>query len=70
MPDIRQVEVAFDTYCKLCKYKDILDSEDPCDECLTQFWNENTSKPVNFKPASKTDSVRTRKADRGPHKGK
>lgn len=65
MPDIQQFEVDFNTYCKLCKHKDVLETDDPCNECLEQFWNWNTSKPVNYIPASKTDSVRSRKADKG-----
>lgn len=65
MPDIVQVEVDFETYCKLCKYKDILQSDEPCNTCLEQFWNWNSSKPVNFKLASKKDSVRSKRADKG-----
>lgn len=65
MPDIRQFEVDFNTYCKLCKHKDVLETDDPCNECLEQGYNYNTSKPVNYKEASKKDSVRSRKADKG-----
>ena len=65
MPDISQFEVDFNTYCKLCKYKDVLETDDPCNECLDHGWNWNTSKPVNYIPASKKDSVRSRKADKG-----
>ena len=65
MPDIIQVEVDFETYCKLCKRKDVLQSDEPCTSCLEQFWNWGSSKPVNFKLASKNDSVRSKRADRG-----
>lgn len=65
MPDISQFEVDFNTYCKLCKNKDVLETDEPCDSCLTQGWNWNTSKPINFVEASKKDSVRSRKADKG-----
>lgn len=65
MPDIIQVEVDFETYCKLCKYKDVLQSDEPCTSCLEQFSNYNSSKPVNFKLASKKDSVRSKRADKG-----
>lgn len=65
MPDIVQVEVDFETYCKICKHKDVLQSDEPCNTCLEQFWNWNSSKPVNFKLASKKDSVRSKRADKG-----
>lgn len=65
MPDISQFEVDFNTYCKLCKHKDVLETDDPCNGCLDHGWNWNTSKPVNYIPASKKDSVRSRKADKG-----
>ena len=65
MPDICQFEVDFNTYCKLCKNKDVLETDDPCNDCLDHGWNWNTSKPVNYIPASKKDSVRSRKADKG-----
>lgn len=65
MPDIRQFEVDFETYCKLCKHKDILETDEPCTSCLEAFYNWNTSKPVSYVPASKTDSVRSRRADKG-----
>lgn len=41
--------VDFEKYCALCKYKDIADSEEPCNECMTNCVKENSSKPVNFK---------------------
>ena len=65
MPDIVQVEVDFETYCKICKHKNVLQSDEPCNTCLEQFWNWNSSKPVNFKLASKKDSVRSKRADKG-----
>lgn len=50
-------EVYFDKYCELCKYEK--DSEDdvksPCFECLEQFTNQDSHKPVNFKEKSETD---------------
>lgn len=50
-------EVYFDKYCKMCKHE--TDSEDdvnsPCFECLEQFTNQDSNKPVNFKEKSETD---------------
>lgn len=50
-------EVYFDKYCELCKYKtdDEYDVNSPCFECLEQFTNQDSHKPVNFKEKSETD---------------
>ena len=40
MPDICQFEVDFNTYCKLCKHKDVLETDDPCNECLDHGWRK------------------------------
>ena len=42
-------EVYFNEYCSKCKYKDTLESDDPCDECLTNPSNIDSHKPINFK---------------------
>lgn len=42
-------EVYFDQYCKTCKHKKAKESEDPCDECLTNTTNAYSHKPVNYK---------------------
>lgn len=42
-------EVYFNQYCSTCKYKDLLESEDPCDECLEYPVNTDSHKPVNYK---------------------
>lgn len=41
-------EVYFDQYCKTCKYENLNDAEDPCNECLDNFANLNSHKPVNW----------------------
>lgn len=41
--------VEFDKCCEDCVYKDVPESEDPCDECLTQPVNLYSKKGVNFK---------------------
>lgn len=41
-------EVLFNAYCTTCKYKDTDETEDPCNECLTNPANENSHKPVNY----------------------
>jgi hypothetical protein len=40
--------VCFNKYCLLCKNKEIIETEDPCNECLTMSANIDSHKPVNF----------------------
>lgn len=40
--------VNFYQYCKECKYKDIPENDDPCEDCLTNPVNEDSHKPVFF----------------------
>lgn len=42
-------EVDFKTYCPKCKYKKLEETEDPCNECLTEGARVNTKKPLRFK---------------------
>ena len=41
-------EVDFHKYCPSCKHKSKKDSEDPCNECLSEPMNVNTSKPMKW----------------------
>ena len=41
-------EVNFKKYCPLCKYYDLNDFENPCNECLTWPTNYGTRKPLMF----------------------
>lgn len=45
--------VDFETYCKLCKHKDCLESEDPCFDCLDTPVNVYSRKPINFEEERK-----------------
>lgn len=45
--------VAFDVWCSLCKDKDTLETDDPCNECLTSPVNEDSTKPICFKEKDK-----------------
>ncbi len=45
-------EVYFNQYCQKCNHKDVPETEDPCNECLTEPVNEYSHKPVRFKDAS------------------
>ena len=41
-------EVYFNEFCPKCKYSDIDETDDPCNECLIHGSNENTHRPVMY----------------------
>ena len=45
--------VEYDKYCDKCKYKNIKDTEDPCDECLGSPVRESSKRPINWKKSEK-----------------
>ena len=46
-------EVYFDQYCNTCKNKNIKESKDPCNECLSNPLNLYSHKPINYKEETK-----------------
>jgi hypothetical protein len=46
-------EVYFEDYCKTCRYEDLPETQDPCDECLLCPMNLYSHKPVNWKEKEK-----------------
>lgn len=42
-------EVYFDQYCSTCIHKDKKESEDPCWDCLNEFVNTYSHKPLYYK---------------------
>lgn len=44
-------EVYFDEYCESCKHAEKAGHEDPCHECLTNFFNYDSHKPTEYDPA-------------------
>ena len=40
--------VAFEAYCKLCKYADLNGWEDPCNDCIAVGARIGTQKPEKF----------------------
>lgn len=42
-------EVRFDIYCKTCASEKVKETDDPCNECLSNPSNFNSEKPVNWK---------------------
>lgn len=51
--EIKDKIVDFEQYCETCKYKDLEDYKDPCNECLNNPVNTNSHKPVNYKEKEK-----------------
>lgn len=41
--------VDFDKYCNKCKYKDLKETEEPCDSCLTISVRFESNIPEYFK---------------------
>lgn len=41
-------EVDYATYCKTCKYRDVDDVKDPCNDCLAEPYNLHSVKPVKW----------------------
>lgn len=50
MPTREYREVDFHKYCPKCKYLDIEDIMDPCNECLGEPCNKNSEKPIYYEP--------------------
>ena len=40
--------VDFETYCKSCKYKDVPEQWDPCNDCMSFPTNQESEKPVCY----------------------
>ena len=46
-------EVYFDHFCNKCKHFDKPGFKDPCNECLENFANEGSHKPIKFEKKDK-----------------
>lgn len=55
----RRKEVFFDMYCKTCKYYKQASYLHPCNDCLSNPYNEDSHKPVNWKEAESNGSTGT-----------
>ncbi len=42
-------EVNFRLYCPKCKFYNLKETEDPCNNCLTHGYNFDSTKPVEYK---------------------
>ncbi|MDO4557307.1 MAG: hypothetical protein Q4B70_19510 [Lachnospiraceae bacterium] len=47
--DNNKKEVDFEKYCKMCKDRNTVEINDPCNDCLDYPYNVNSQKPVNYK---------------------
>lgn len=41
--------VRFDMYCKDCEYEKVIETNDPCNACLTEPVRKDSHQPVNYK---------------------
>jgi hypothetical protein len=41
-------EVYFHRYCKTCQHEKVEDTDEPCDECMSEPINLNTHRPVKY----------------------
>lgn len=46
--DVEYKEVDFEKYCKTCKYEKLDGFQSPCNECLENSMNIQTSKPTEW----------------------
>ena len=49
--ETRTKEAYYYQYCKTCKYRDEVETNDPCNECLTQGYNIDSHKPIRYEEA-------------------
>ena len=45
--------VKFEKYCETCKHKNVVEYEDPCNECLDNPVNDYTDKPIKYEKEEK-----------------
>jgi len=55
-------EVRFDKYCETCKWKELDEVKDPCNDCLAIGMQEETEKPEYYEEASAEELRKRKKA--------
>lgn len=55
-------EVRFDKYCETCKWKELDEAKDPCNDCLAIGMREETEKPEYYEEASAEELRKRKKA--------
>lgn len=48
MDDRGYKEVYFHKYCETCEHRKVENTEEPCDECLSEPTNLNTHRPAKY----------------------
>lgn len=48
MDDDNMREVRFDIYCAKCKYRNLPETDDPCDECMSEPMVWGSEKPCMY----------------------
>ena len=57
-------EVRFDKYCETCKYKELDEVKDPCNDCLAIGMREETEKPEESEePVKNEETVKDEEND-------
>lgn len=46
--DIHEKEVRYEKWCGTCRWKNLPDYEEPCNECMERFTNFGTDRPVRY----------------------
>lgn len=46
-------EIYFSEYCSTCEHKDVSETEEPCNECLTTPARQESHKPEQYKEKTK-----------------
>lgn len=69
MADESKIQIVdFATWCPKCKFKNLDESKDPCNECLSNGGNVDSRIPVNYKgerPTTKSDWVKEANTPKG-----
>lgn len=55
-------EVRFDKYCETCKYKELDEVKDPCNDCLVFGMREESEKPEYYEEATAEELRKRKKA--------
>lgn len=46
-------EVRFDYFCNICKYNDVKEVRNPCNECLEVGMRDGTNVPIKYEERKK-----------------
>lgn len=60
MYDDNMKEVRYDIYCERCKYHDLPETDDPCDECMKEPMNWGSEKPCMYSENKNIQQVQQR----------